>query len=1124
MLKAMIKSYLKNITETSNRGDAREESYYPILKDLLEEYASNISKKKIHVTVLPKSTEAGNPDFRVWDGRQHITGYIEAKDPTSFNLDRIEDSEQLKRYLHTFPNLILTNFLEFRLYRNGLMTDKVIIGRPVILNKLKTAPPVEKESELVQLLEKFFSFSIPKVYSAKTLAIELAKRTRFLKDIVALAFKEDNAHLPARVGKGGVIQGFYKAFKDYLISGLTEDEFADLYSQTITYGLFAARTRHTPPSPPYQEGGFEGGFNRKLAYDNIPHTIGILRDVFQFVSLGSLPQQMEWIIDDISEILAVTDINKILHEYFHEGKGKDPIIHFYETFLSEYDPKTRQMRGVYYTPEPVVSYIVRSLHNILKEQFNKPDGFADRNVTVLDPAAGTLTFIAETAKLAVDEFVSKFGDGVKANFIKDHVLRNFYAFELMMAPYAIGHLKMSFLLEELGYKLQADDRVKLYLTNTLEMEELPETKLPGMASLSEESHLAGRVKKEKPILVILGNPPYSVSSVNKSEFIEQEMNVYKEDVRTERNIQPLSDDYIKFIRFAHWKIDQDGKGIIGMITNNSYLSGLIHRGMRKKLLESFDEIYILNLHGNSRIGEKCPDGSKDENVFDIQQGVSIVLFVKISTNPSFPKRGVKEVSSNIPPLTKGGKGGFEVKVFYQDVYGEREKKYEYLNKNSIKTTKWEILKPIDPYYFFVEKDFSEQAKYDRFISIQDIFVQSSSGVKTHRDHFIVGFTKEEIKQKMRTFVSDLPDDLVRQALDLKDTRDWEIKTARENVKKADWQEYIRPYSYRAFDNRYICYIPDLIDRGCDRWDLMKNFFEKNLGLATTRRMPAKFGIPAFICDNVGDIHIIGDQNYFFPLYIYEAKKDNPKKFVKTLMLLFEPEADYYVKKPNLKLEFVERLKKIFKKETTPEQIFYYIYAVLHSNTYRIKYAEFLKIDFPRVPFTRDYKLFRKMSEYGNRLVDLHLLKSPELASPIARFHVEGDNRVEKVKYVGYDGHSRESGNPEKADLDARLRTSSMTDMIKKDAGQASMTELRLGRVYINNTQYFEGITSEAWDYQIGGYQVCNKWLKDRKDRALSLDEIQTYCKMVTAIQKTIEIQKIIDSLYAKIEFSLFDKV
>lgn len=1042
----MIKSYLKKIADKSNRGDAREESYYSILETLINDYCKSTGKKKIEVTTLPKKTEAGNPDFRVWDGKQHITGYIEAKDPSIENLDRIKDTEQLKRYLHTFPNLILTNFLEFRLYRNGEMTDKVLIGRPVILNKLKTAPPVEKESELLQLLEEFFSFSIPKVYNAKTLAIELAKRTRFLKDaVIAQELKEEE-----EAGKG-FIQGFYEAFKEYLISSLTEAEFSDLYAQTITYGLFAARTRS------------EEGFNRKLAYESIPKTIGILRDVFRFVSSIDLPQQMEWIIDDIAEILSVTDINKILHDYFHEGRGKDPIIHFYETFLSEYDPKTREMRGVYYTPEPVVSYIVRSLHNILKEQFNKPDGFADKNVTVLDPAAGTLTFLAETAKLAVQEFVLKYGEGSRKTFIKDHILKNFYAFELMMAPYAIGHLKMSFLLEELGCRLQKDDRVKLYLTNTLEMEELPETKLLGMSSLSEESHLAGRVKKEQPILVILGNPPYSVSSANKSDFIEQAMDLYKEDVRTEKNIQPLSDDYIKFIRFAHWKIEQDGKGIIGMITNNSYLSGLIHRGMRKKLLDSFGEIYILNLHGNSRIGEKAPDGSKDENVFDIQQGVSIVLFVK---------------------QNKKGKG---CKVCYQDIFGLRENKYDYLNKFNCRKTKWIKLKPSDPYYFLVKKDFSLQAEYNRFTSLSDIFGKSSGGVKTHRDHFVIGFNGEEVKQRIRTFTSDLPDDLVAQALGLEETADFQIKPARETLRKSNWKEHLKPYAYRPFDNRTICYSSTLIDR--DRADVMNNFDADNLGLVTMRQ---------YVYDAVTTynysfcVQNIIDNRFFisnrgicsvFPLYLYQARDKHKKKSFGSTMLLFESEADYFVRKPNLSQTFLSQLSKTYKKEISPEEIFYYIYAVLYSETYRTKYAEFLKIDFPRVPFTQDYKLFKKMSEHGSRLVNLHLLKSHELDSPIALFQVEGNNRVEKPKY-----------------------------------------DDKTGRVYFNKEQYFEGISGEVWSYQIGGYQVCDKWLKDRKERVLSLEEIQTYCKIATAIQKTIDTQKAIDEVYDKIENTLIENI
>jgi len=1030
----LLKSYLRKISEIVKRGDAREESYYSTLEELLNTFADSSNKKQIHITTLPKKTDAGNPDFRIWDGKQNIVGYIEAKRP-EINLDSIEGTEQLKKYLKTFPNLILTNFFEFRLYRSGQEIDKVLIARPFIIHKLETTPPVEKEKDFHELLNKFFAFSLPRTYTARSLAIELAKRTRFLKEQVII----EELREEMETGKGFIL-GFYEAFQKYLIKGLTREDFADLYAQTITYGLFAARTRS------------QNGFNRKLAYDNIPSTIGILRDVFKFISLGEPPQQMEWIIDDISEVLAVTDVKNILHQYFHEGKGRDPIVHFYETFLAEYDPQTREKRGVYYTPEPVVSYIARSLQSILKEHFNRADGFASDLVTVLDPAAGTLTFLAEVSKLAIEEFVSKYGEGGKEEFIKEHILKNFHGFELMMAPYAVGHLKMSFLLEELGYRLQGDDRFKLYLTNTLEMEELAQIELPGIASLSEESRLAGKVKKEQPILVILGNPPYSVSSANKSDFIEKEMALYKEDVRDERNIQPLSDDYIKFIRFSHWKIEQTGVGVIGMITNNSYLSGLIHRGMRRRLLKSFNQIYILNLHGNARIGERCPDGSKDENVFDIMQGVSIALFIK--SKDWIPPRG------NSHTKTLG-------RVFYKDVYGLRENKYDFLIKNDIKTIEWKELRLSEPYYFFVEKDFLLQEGYNKFFSIPKIFPKFSSGVKTHRDHFVVGFTIEEIKQRMRIFTSDLPDEVVKQGLRLKDTYDFKIKEAREKIKKEDWVQSVLPYSYRPFDIRYICYRSELIDR--DRIEIMQNFSKENLGLVLMRKpIPEKL-TQVLVSENILDINFYAYQTYLFPLYLY------PDTGKKDMFSHLEPGE----RRANLNSELVKSLAISYGKEPTPEEILYYIYGVLYSDTYRTKYAEFLKIDFPSIPFTKDYQLFTKIAEYGKRLVDLHLLKSQELELPIAKFEGQSDNRVEKLRY-------KEKEN----------------------------------KVYINKDQWFERIEKEVWEYQIGGYQVLNKWLKDRKGRTLSFADIKHYCQIATALKKTIEIQKDIDTLYPSVERKL----
>ena len=1022
----MLKKYLSRVFEAFNRGDAREESYYTILEDLLSNFARE-TKRDITIRILPKETEAGNPDFRIWSNPQNIVGYIEAKAPTVKNLDEIEHTEQLKRYLENFPNLILTNFLEFRLYRNGRLVDSVMVARQDALLRFQLKPPAEHEREFKELLERFFSFSLPREYTAETLAEELAKRTHFLKDIVLQEFNKET--------ENGSLHGFYDTFKKYLITDLTPDDFVDLFSQTIVYGLFAARMRS------------HDGFDRAHAYERIPKTIGILRELFKFISYAEdLPEQMEWTVDDIVSILAVVDVTSIFEQYYHSGAGEDPVVYFYETFLATYDPKERAKRGVYYTPKPVVDYIVNSVNEMLKEKFNISSGIADRSVTVLDPAAGTLSFITEGVKLAMKEYVKKFGEGGKEQFIEEHILNDFYAFELMMAPYAVGHLKFSFILEEEGYKLSDTERPKFYLTNTLEMKTVEEAQFSLLRALSEESYLAEKVKREIPILVIMGNPPYSVSSMNKSDFIEKEIEVYKEDVRDERNIQPLSDDYIKFIRFAHWKIDRNQKGIIGMITNNSYLSGLIHRGMRKKLLESFNEIYILNLHGSSRIGEKAPDGSKDENVFDIQQGVSISLFIKNEKREGLAK------------------------VYYEDIFGIREYKYDYLMTYGFKTTDWEELKPVEPYYFFVKKDFSLQKIYDKFISITHIFNKFSSGVKTHRDNFVVGFAEKEIEQRMNIFTSHISDDIVKESLHLTETKDWNIKTARESVKKTNWKEYVLPYAYRPFDIRYICYVQSLIDR--DRRESMQNFCKEDLGLVLRRTVENTPNWQhVFSSKYIIDINFLSAQTYLFPLYLYESTDKNH--------LFSESETSQPEKVPNIKPEIFTMLKQAYGVDVTPEQIFYYIYSVLYSNIYRKKYAEFLKIDFPRVPFTSDYELFNKMSELGKQLVNLHLLNSSELSNPISKFRGQGSGIVEKVKY----------------------------DEIEK-------------KVYINKDNYFDNVENEIFEYYIGGYQVCDKWLKDRKGRILSLSETEQYCKIVTAISKTIELQKSIDNLYPSIKESL----
>ncbi len=1042
----MLQDYLRKIADTTALGDAREESYYSNLSSFIETFAEGIGRKKIQITTLPKKTQAGNPDFRIWDGQQSIVGYIEAKRPGE-NLDVTENSEQLKRYRAVFPNLILTDFYEFRLYRNGQLIDKVSIGRPFIAKKLKTVPPVENEEKFLALLNKYFSFTLPKVFTAESLASELAKRTRFLRDeVVTIELEEE------KQGKGP-LYGFYTAFKKYLIADLKEDGFADIYSQTITYGLFAARTRAN------------GKFNRKLAFELIPQTIGILRDVFQFISLGKkLPVGMEVAIDDIAEVLQAADVSSILHEYYRKGKGEDPIVHFYETFLNIYDPATREKRGVYYTPEPVVKYIVRAIHDLLKTHFDLQDGLASKEVTLLDPAGGTLTFPAEAIKLAVKEFTEKYGDGGLNQFFQNHILKHYFAFELMMAPYAIGHIKIAFLLEELGYKMKEDDRFNLFLTNTLDMEDLAQTEIPGLESLSDESHKAGKVKRHDPILVILGNPPYSGISSNINEWTEKLLKTNLDGAQSYYEIDGkklgekklwLQDDYVKFLRFSQWKIHKAGHGIVGMITNHSYLDNPTFRGMRQSLMNTFNEIYIIDLHGNGLKKETTPEGAKDENVFDIRQGTAIAIFVKKKD-------------------TKG------CKVVHRDIFGLRETKYDWLEKREFKKKDYDSLKPESPWYFFIKRDTKAIEHFNKWQKIDEIFPINTVGFVSGRDSLNFGFSASETFHRVQEF-SKLPVEEARRAFELgKDSRDWKVENAQNDFKNTGKKpENVISINYRPFDNRFTYYTGN--SRGLyssPQSNIMQHMLKGNMGLAIGRQGQVvgdeHFWNLALVTDSLVDFNLFyRGGELLFPLYLY--KPTEPKRKTQTMML-FEPEENYGKegRKPNISKDVLEKLEKAYKKKFTPENLLHYVYAILYSNTYREKYAEFLKIDFPRIPFTSDYKLFLQLAELGEQLTELHLLKSKSLNKPVAKYKGKGDDRVEKPKY----------------DEERQM-------------------------VFINEKNNFEGIKPEVWNYHIGGYQVMEKYLKDRKGRLI--DDPGHYCKMATALEETIELQAKIDSLFITVE-------
>ena len=1037
--KTIFTSYIKELYAIAQQGDAREESFYSALSDMLTTIAEEKGREHVRVTTLPKQTDAGNPDFRLWNGADRIIGYVEAKNTTEENLDRIENTGQLRRYRDTFPNLILTNFLEFRLYRNGVRVDTALAARPVVLNRLRTLPPLEKTEELAALLERFLDFSLPKSFTAESLAVELAKRTRFLRDVVEREIAQE-------LDAGGMLSSFYEAFQTYLIGTLTMEDFADLFAQTITYGLFAARIRAGEK------------FSRRAAFDNIPHTIGVLRDLFRYISLGDLPDQLAWCVDDIAEVLAVADAPGILATFYRQGKGRDPIVHFYETFLAQYDPAERERRGVYYTPEPVVSYIVRSLHGLLKTHFSKPDGLASDGVTLLDPAAGTMTFIAKAAQLAVEEFTAKYGGGGREDFIRQNILRNFYAFELMMAPYAVGHLKMGFFLEELGHRLDDDERMPFYLTNTLENEELELSKLPGLSALAEESRLAGIVKKQTPVLVILGNPPYSGQSSNKGEWIRTLIEDYKQmDGKPlgEKNPKWLQDDYVKFLRFAQWKIERAGCGVVGMITNHGYLDNPTFRGMRQSLTRAFDEIYILNLHGSSLKKEICPDGSPDQNVFDIRQGVAIAFFVR-----------------------RGGKQKKDAVVRHADLWGRRETKYDWLNDNDLASTHWQDLKPALPFYQFMPVDEALRSEYQSFSSVQEVFPVNSVGIVTARDDLTINWSAEEVWRTVTVF-SRMEPELAQQGYNLgRDAQDWKVALAQKDLlDSGPTREKVTPILYRPFDVRYTYYTGQSRGFQCrPRSEVMRHMLVgQNLALHLCRQTVSPNWQHCLVTNLITDDCYVSnktrERGYMHPLFLYPSPENVD------LFSQLEPQ----VRQPNLNPALLSALAGAYGKQPTPEEIFHYVYSVLYAPAYREKYTEFLRMDFPRVPFTANFELFGRLAALGDRLTALHLLNSPELDPPACRFEGQGEGRVGRGKQDGLHYVPAEE------------------------------------RVYINAGQYFAPVPARVWAYQVGGYQVCEKWLKDRRDRRLELNDIQTYCRIVTALGKTIEIQGEIDQLYPQVE-------
>jgi predicted helicase len=825
--------------------------------------------------------------------------------------------------------------------------------------------------------------------------------------------------------------------------------FADIYAQTIAYGLFTARVFSYVKDE--REGKVkETDFNRQDAWKQLPETNPFLRKLFRDVSEQKPEELGDELMEAISEIFSIlraAKMDAILSDFRQKMNREDIVIRFYEDFLAAYKPQMRERRGVYYTPEPVVSYMVRSVDEMLKDKFNKPLGLADPEVMILDPACGTGTFLLWICQLIYKRFQESpavltegLADKSWSSYVKERLLPRIFGFELLMAPYAIAHLKLGLFLEETGYQFDNGKRLGVYLTNALD-KPTKKSELLLEEFIAEESSQAAEIKQEKPIMVVMGNPPYSVSSANSSEWISNLIKDYKKDL-TEKKLN-LDDDFIKFIRAAQWRIDSTGHGIVSFISSNTFLDGITHRRMRQSLMNSFDDIWTLDLHGSIKKKEKCPDGSKDENIFDIQQGVSINLFAKYLQARQ------------------------ESNIYHADCWGLRDKKYQQLKNSSICSTQWNNIIPKKNYFFFCHKDFSLSNEYNQAISVVEIFSRYISGIQTKRDSVAIAYSKEEIIKTLQD-LSELECEEFRRKYNVgSDGTDWSILSAKQNAK--DFRphcDYIAGINYRPFDNRYTWFTNrSRAFLGRPRYEVMQNLINTNLALIF-ERFPPEQNNYSFVTNQITDLHLLGTafcNAYTAPLYFYsdEGKSDNIQKSILNNK-----------RYPNLSQKFINSIKNKLGYIPTPEAIFYYIYAILQSPSYRTRYAEFLKIDFPRVPLTSSDTLFRQLATYGEELVALHLMKSPTLDNLITQFVEDRGDRL-------------------------------------VDAGHPKFSQ---GEVVINKKgDKFTEVPENVWNFHVGGYQVCQKWLKDRKARTLSNEDIQHYQRIVVALKETIELMVRIDA-------------
>jgi predicted helicase len=1045
-----VQQYIDILNVRFQTGISREHAYRGDLQQLLESMLEGVL-----VTNEPARIDCGAPDY-ILTRKDIPVGYIEAKD-IGIDLKSKSLKEQFERYKASLTNLVFTDYLDFHFYREGQLTTTIRIA-DIKDGKIVALP--ENFETFVQLIKDFARVVTQSIKSPTKLAEMMAGKAKLLAGVIEKALDSDE-----ETQENSQLKDQFIGFQQVLVHDITHKAFADMYAQTIAYGMFAARY-HDPTLH---------DFSRQEAANLIPHSNPFLRKLFQSIAGYDLDTRIIWLVDDLVQIFLATDVAKIMRSFGRSTKQEDPVIHFYETFLANYDASLRKARGVWYTPEPVVNFIVRAVDDILKTEFGLPMGLADTSKTkikvkvkskatadrrsavkdeiieqevhkvqILDPATGTGTFLAEVIRHIHKRFENQ--AGIWPKYVENDLLPRLNGFELLMTSYAMAHLQLDILLTETGFTNPNKKRFKVFLTNSLE--EAVDSEFNLFSSwLSQEATEANTIKRETPVMVVIGNPPYSGISSNNGEWIGRLIEDYKyvngEHFKEKKHW--LNDDYVKFIRYGEHFINRNGEGILAFINPHGFLDNPTFRGMRWHLLKTFDRIYTIDLHGNSNKKEVSPDGSPDINVFDIQQGVSITLFLKTGN------KAADQLAT----------------IHHYELFGKRESKYAFLSSAKLFETPFEELKPESPYYFFVPKDNRGKESFEKGFRIDSLFSLSNVGFVSANDGLNLSFTQDEQRQKI-SHLLELDENKWRALYERpKDAESWKYAWAKADAAKHRTSR-LSQVNYRPFDSRWSLYTGNsggLYARPSAQ--VMKQFLWKdNVGLVVPKI--SKEDNCFFISNKIISHKLCSayDSNSIFPLYQY-PEIDNQRTLDNTVARI-----------PNLNREIISLIEAEIKIRFTPEKestegtfapidLLDYIYAVLHSPAYRKKYKEFLKIDYPRIPYPKDAERFWKLVKLGGEIRQLHLLESPLLSKMITGYPADGDNKVTKPRYQD-------------------------------------------GNVYINDTQHFSNVPKVAWEFYIGGYQPCQKWLKDRKDRELSYEDILHYQKIVVALVETDRLMKEID--------------